>query len=229
MFSSLTLEKFEEASASIPLRQLDRAFAAAGIALGNDPGGPVGARRAQFRRYVSSVDQHEARQRDRLGAALGALIGEVATSKIAFLLNAAESDGFAFEGRVLRSPRTAASRFAVTRVEDFARIDEHARRLASACRTVAGRPDAPNVDAGFTEAVNAALKALGLRGRGAGAAGRCLQLLGEVVADLDAAVDVSARDARLAGGAAVTFASFILETYTSIMERRSKGRSPDHA
>ena len=60
VFSAATLEVFEAASASIPIRPLDRAFERANIRLGRDPGGPDGARRAQFRRYVASVDQNDA-------------------------------------------------------------------------------------------------------------------------------------------------------------------------
>ena len=102
VFSPQTLEKFEAAAASIPLRPLDRAFEVAGVRLGKDPGGPDGARRVQFRRYVASVDQRDAQQLDRLGVALGALIDEVAESKQLFLVTAAQSDGFAFAGGVFR-------------------------------------------------------------------------------------------------------------------------------
>jgi hypothetical protein len=38
VFSRRTLEKFEDASASIVLRQIDRAFQDADIRLGEDPG-----------------------------------------------------------------------------------------------------------------------------------------------------------------------------------------------
>jgi hypothetical protein len=44
----------------------------------------------------AGVDQHDPQQRNRLGAALGALIEEVATSKQDFLVKAAERDGFVF-------------------------------------------------------------------------------------------------------------------------------------
>ena len=107
VFSRRTLGVFEDASASIPIRQLDRAFDSAGIRLGQDPGGPDGARRARFRRYVVSVDQHDRRQLNRLGDALGALIDEVAASKQEFLVKAAERDGFLFADGVFR---TAGSR-----------------------------------------------------------------------------------------------------------------------
>lgn len=109
IFSRRTLGVFEDASASIPLRQLDRAFDSAGIRLGQDPGGTDGARRAQFRRYIVTVDQDDRRQRDRLGNALGALIDEVATSKQDFLVKAAESDGFAFADGVFRPAGTGPS------------------------------------------------------------------------------------------------------------------------
>jgi hypothetical protein len=98
---------FEDASASIPLRQLDRAFDAAAIRLGDDPGGSDGARRVQFRRYVASVDQDDPQQLDRLGDVLGALIEEVATSKKEFLVTAAERDGFIFADGVFRPTGTA--------------------------------------------------------------------------------------------------------------------------
>jgi hypothetical protein len=95
-FSPQTLEKFEAASASIPMRPLERAFASADIRLGKDPGGPEGTRRTAFRRYVASIDQQDASQLARLGAVLGALIDEVAESKQDYLIRAAESDGFSF-------------------------------------------------------------------------------------------------------------------------------------
>jgi hypothetical protein len=120
VFSRRTLGVFEDASASIPLRQLDRAFDAVAIRLGQDPGGSDGARRVQFRRYIASVDQHDPQQLDRLGDVLGALIEEVATSKKDFLVAAAERDGFIFEEGVFR-PAGAAKvkdpRIATTAVE----------------------------------------------------------------------------------------------------------------
>src|ERR1700688_1325506 len=96
VFSRRTLGEFEDASASIPLRQIDRAFEGADIRLGEDSGGSDGARRAQFRRYIVSVDQQDPQQLERLGDALGALIEEVAASKQEFLVKAAERDGFIF-------------------------------------------------------------------------------------------------------------------------------------
>ena len=106
-FSRRTLGVFEDASASIPLRQLDRAFDGAAIRLGQDPGGSDGARRVQFRRYVASVDQDDPQQLDRLGDVLGALIEEVAPSKKDFLVKAAERDGFIFADGVFRPDGTA--------------------------------------------------------------------------------------------------------------------------
>ena len=97
--------------------------------MGKDPGGPAGARRAQFRRYVAGVDQHDAQQLGRLGDALGALIEEVAASKKDFLVKAAERDGFLFADGAFRPAPAGPSSFAVTRVEDLALIDEHGRRL----------------------------------------------------------------------------------------------------
>src|SRR5450755_3296283 len=107
VFSRRTLGEFEAASASIPLRQLDRAFEGADIRLGEDPGGPVGARRMQFRRYIASVDQHDPQELNRLSDALGALIEEVAASKQDFLVKAAERDGFSFADGVFRPAGTA--------------------------------------------------------------------------------------------------------------------------
>ncbi|HTV74051.1 MAG TPA: hypothetical protein VME66_10130, partial [Candidatus Acidoferrales bacterium] len=113
-FSPHTLEKFENASASIPIRQLVRAFEGANIRMGDDPGnGTGGSRRIQFRRYVAGVDQHDPRQLERLAFALGSLIAEVATSKEEFLIRAAESDGFAFVDGVFRLAETAPSSFAI--------------------------------------------------------------------------------------------------------------------
>jgi hypothetical protein len=77
-FSQDVLEKFEDASAGIPLRQLDRVFVGAKVRHGKDPGGAEGARSTQFRRYVAGVDRNDSQQIDHLGDALGAMIGEVA-------------------------------------------------------------------------------------------------------------------------------------------------------
>jgi hypothetical protein len=224
IFSPRTLEAFEAASASIPLRPLDRAFESAKIRLGKDPGGPDGARRIQFRRYVASVNQNDPRQLDRLGDALGALIGEVAASKQDFLVKAAERDGFSFADGVFRAAATAPSSFAVTRVEDLARIDDLGRRLqllanenpkdaidgakelvTSVCRTVLrliGVPG-PTKTANLVDIVKSTLKALDE-----------VPQLGAVVAGLgDKLQNVSPRHARVAVGAAVTFAAFVAETY----------------
>jgi hypothetical protein len=254
VFSRRTLGEFENASASIPLRQIHRAFEAAGIRLGEDPGGPGGDRRTQFRRYVAGVDQHDPQQLDRLGDALGALINEVAASKEDFLVKAAERDGFFFADGAFRPAQTAPSSFAVTRVEDLASIDDRCRRLhllandspndaiggakelvESVCRTVlrvTGEP-APGKTAGLVDIAKSTIKALELVPGGiddaknsAAVVRRCLQQLSAVVASLgelrslygsghgrDGKWDLSRRHARLAVGAAVTFAGFITETY----------------
>jgi hypothetical protein len=232
-FSSKTLEVFEAAAASIPMRQLDRAFAGADIRLGKDPGGPDGTRRVQFRRYVASIDQRDPHQRDRLGDVLGALIDEVATSKQEFLVKAAESDGFAFDGASFRPAATAPSSFAVTRIEDFASIDERGRRLQllandrlhdaiagateladSMCRTVvraSGAP-APAKTAGLVAVATAALKAID---SAATRDTKDVVAIVAVVAHLGSLKKgVAPRHARLAVGAAVAFAVFVAETYT---------------
>jgi hypothetical protein len=241
VFSRRTLGEFEDASASIPLRQLDRAFEGAVIRPGEDPGGPDGARRVQFRRYIAGVDQHDAQQLDRLGAALGALIEEVAASKQDFLVKAAERDGFLFADGVFRPVETAPSSFAVTRVEDLAFIDDRARRLhllandspkdaiggtkelvESVCRTVLrliGEP-APGKTADLVDIAKSTLNALELvpagtddAKKGAALVRRCLQQLSAAVFSLGELRGLSPRHARLAVGAAVTFAGFVAETY----------------
>jgi hypothetical protein len=255
VFTRRMLEEFEDASASIPLRQIVRVFEGVGIRLGQDPGGPGGERRTQFRRYVASVDQQDPRELGRLGDALGALIEEVAASKQDFLVKAAERDGFFFAGGVFRPALTVPSSFAVTRVEDFAAIDDRGRRLhliandrpgdaigggkelvESVCRTVLrliGKP-APAKTTDLADIVKSTLKALELVPAGfddakAGAAviRKSLQQIGALVAILgerqnfygsargcdDKRKELSPRHARLAVGAAVTFAGFVAETY----------------
>ncbi len=242
VFSRRTLEKFEDASAGIPLRRLDRAFAGADIHLGADPGGPEGTRRTQFRRYVAGVDQDDPEQLDRLGHALGALIEEVAASKVDFLVQAAESDGFLFADGVFRPVTIAASSFTVARVEDLAFIDDRERRLhllandspeetiagakelvESVCRTVLsvlGEP-APEKTASLADIAETTLKGIEL-GPGdiddaknvGGVVRRCVEQLGAVVASLDELrKGLSPCHARLAVGAAVTFGRFIAEVY----------------
>jgi catechol 2,3-dioxygenase-like lactoylglutathione lyase family enzyme len=132
VFSTETLEKFEAASASIPLRPLERAFAAADIRLGRDPGGPEGSRRTQFRRYVASIDQHDPKELNQLGDALGALIAEVATSKVEYLVKAAESDGFVFADGAFRPARPAPRSRAKGRAElDLTHLNLDVRDLAA--------------------------------------------------------------------------------------------------
>ena len=241
VFSPRTLEVFEATFTGVPLRQLDRAFASAHIPLGKDPGGPEGARRAQFRRYVASVDQHDPQQLDRLAGALGALIAEVAVSKQDFLVKAAERDGFAFADGTFRPVETTPSSFAVTSLEDAAVIEDRSRRLRlladespddavggaaelveSVCRTVlrlVGEP-APKA-AGLAAVVASTVSARafapeeGARAKkGADPVRRCLEQLGAVVVDLTGVrKGLSPRHARLAVGAAVTLAAFVTETY----------------
>lgn len=227
VFSRQTLAKFEDASASIPIRQLDRAFEAVDIRLGKDPGGPDGTRRVQFRRYVASVDQRDGQAVERLGDALGALIDEVATSKQEFLVKAAERDGFRFANGVFRPAGTRPRSFALARVEDFASIGEHGRRLQlvandrpkdavagatelveSVCRAVlhaTGAP-APGKAAGLVALAKATLKALKPVPAGSDQLAAVIATLGEPKA-------LSPRHARLAAGVAVAFAGFIAETY----------------
>ncbi len=250
VFSPQTLDKFEAASASIPLRQLERAFGGARIRLGTDPGGPVGSRRAQFRRYVASVDQHEPQQLEQLGHALGALIDEVAESKVDFLVKAAERDGFALEGGVFRPAKLTPRSLAVTRVEDVTSIDDRGRRIAliasdrpkdaidgalelvaSVCRTivpVVGEPP-PTKAADLVAIVTSTLKAVDFGTPGGGDAKKraalvrtCLQRLAAVVADLAELRGPWPGDARLAVGAAVALAGFIAETHVEPARGRSR-------
>jgi hypothetical protein len=228
-FSRETLKKFEDASASIPLRALDRVFERTNIRLGDDPSeGLGGPRRTQFRRYVASIDQHDPEQSNRLGDALGALIGEVATSKEEFLVKAAERDGFFFADGTFRPTEIAAASFAVKGVEDLAFIDDRSRRLhllandnpqdatrgaselvESVCRTVLlsiGKP-APGKAAGLVAIAESTLEALAL------SPGIPRQLCAVVAALCETRNGLSPRHARLAAGAAVAFARFIAEPY----------------
>lgn len=233
VFSQRTLRKFEDASASIPLRPLVRAFEAVAIRMADDPdGGAGGARRTQFRRYVSGVDQRDPQQLERLGHALGALIAEVASSKEDFLVKAAESDGFVFADGVFRPAETAPSSFAIARAEDFALIEDRGRRLyllandspqgaiggarellQSVCLTVlrltGARPVSKKTD--LAEIAKSALEALKLAPAG-------IEQLGAVVAGLGKLRKVSPRHARLAIGAGVAFSGFVAETYAERAE-----------
>jgi hypothetical protein len=242
VFSRRTLGQFEAASASIPLRPLDRAFERAKIRLGKDPGGPDGARRAQFRRYIAGVDQHDPQQLDRLGDALGSLIEEVAASKKDFLVQAAERDGFVFTNGVFRPAGTAPRSFAVTRVEDLASIDDRGRRLhllandsptdaiagakelvESVCRILLRRigEPAPGKTTDLVDIAKSTVAALELvpgrtddARKDAALVRTCLGRLCAVVASLaESRSRLSPRHARLAVGAAVTFAGFVAATY----------------
>jgi hypothetical protein len=213
VFSGRTLGVFEDASASIPLRQIDRAFQGVDIRLGRDPGGPDGARRAQFRRYLAGVDQHDPQQLNRLGDALGALIEEVAASKQDFLVKAAERDGFVFADGVFRPAGTRPKSFAVTRVEDLTFIDDRGRRLHLLAN------DSPkDAIGGAKELVESVCRTV-LRLLGAPAPAKTADLVDiaksalEALERVPADIDDAKKSARLAVGAAVTFAGFVAETY----------------
>lgn len=152
-----------------------------------------------------------------------------AVSKEEFLVKAAERDGFVFADGVFR-PGTSPRSFAVTRGEDLASIDERGRRLQllandrpadaiggarelveSVCRTIlhlSGEP-APGKTADLIDVATSTLKALALLPAGGDAK------KGAVLARsfFDSWKGLSPRHARLAIGAAVTFAGFIAETY----------------
>jgi hypothetical protein len=250
VFSPRTLGEFEAASASILLRPLDRAFEGAHIRLGEDPGGPAGTRRIQFRRYIASIDQQDPQQLDRLGAALGALIGEVAASKVEFLVNAAERDGFVFADGVFRPAERVRSTFAVTSFADVTILDDRARRLRflandrpaeaidgarslveSVCLTLlrlAGQP-APAKTVDLIDIAESALGVLDLAPSTVDAAktsvARIRTDLARFVAVLASVAELrNARYARLAVGAAVTFAGFVLETYAEQYHDGHRGR-----
>lgn len=230
--------------------------------MGEDPGGPEGSRRTQFRRYVAGVDQRDPQQVDRLADVLGALIEEVAASKVDFLVKAAESDGVFFADGVFRPAGTAASSFAV---KDLAFLDERAKRLAllaidspkdaiggakelveSVCGTVLRllNEPAPGKTADLADIAALTLVALELVSAhtddaktGADPVGRSLQHLGAVVASLVELRNVygtghrkdgrwnglSPRHARLAVGAAITFAGFVAETYVESAGDKTDG------
>jgi hypothetical protein len=242
VFSAATLGKFEDASASIPLRQIDRAFEGASIRIGEDSGGGVGgSRRTHFRRYVAGVDQHDPQQQHLLGAALGALIAEVAASKEEFLVKAAERDGFFFADGVFRPAGRARGSFAVTRVEDLASIGERTKQLQllanespkdavagandlveSVCRTVLrtlGEP-APGKRANLVDVAKATLDNLELvpaavddAKKRVALVRRCLEQLVAVAAALGEWKGLSSRHARLVVDAAGAFARFVAEPY----------------
>lgn len=242
VFRPRTLHDFEDASASIPIRQLDRAFAGATVRLGDDPSAGGGARREHFRRYVASVDQSDAEQLQRLGRALGALIGEVAASKRDYLVTAAERDGFVFANGAFAPAVTGPGSFAVTRIEDVSAIDERARRLhllanesprdavrgavelvESICRvallSIGEREPARAADLG--EIVEAALGALeNARVAGDDATNRtaavrtALGQCGAAVARLgDVSDGLTPRHARFVTGAAAALGTFVAESY----------------
>jgi hypothetical protein len=187
---------------------------------------------------------------EQLGHALGALIDEVAESKVDFLVKAAERDGFALEGGVFRPAQLAPRSFAVTRVEDLTSIDDRGRRIAliandspkdaidgalelvaSVCRTIVPvvRETAPAKVADLVALVKSTLEAVALGPAGGGDAERgdalvrnSLQRLAAAVADLGELRAPSPHHARLAVGAAVALAGFIAETRVEPGRGRSR-------
>ena len=147
-------------------------------------------------------------------------------------MKAAQSDGFLFADGVFRPAATATSSFAVTRAEDLARIDDRGRRLhllandspkdaidgakklvESVCRTLLrliGEP-APGKTADLVDIAKSALKALELLPSNID--GKGLEQLVVLVASGGKGKKLSPRHARLAAGAAATFAGFVAETY----------------
>ena len=157
---------------------------------------------------------------NRLGDALGALIDAVAASKQDFLVKAAERDGFIFEGGVFRPADTVPSSFAVTRVEDLATIDDRRRRL----HLIANNSRSEAVG-GAKEALEVVPIDIDNAKEGVDLVSACLHQLCAVVVRLDEVRNVDGlpngrdgkraptpRHARLAVGAAVTFACFVAET-----------------
>jgi hypothetical protein len=245
VFSPQTLEKFEAAAASVPLRPLIRAFENTGIRMGQDPGGPEGARRGQFRRYIAGVDQHDAQQRGRLAEALGALIAEVAISKQEYLVKAAESDGFVFADGVFLAADDAPRSFAIARVEDFTTVVESCRQLKllaadsprdaiaaareiaeSLCRTILsllGKPP-PRKTATLVDIADAALDGLDVPSSTSGDAKKDATLTGNYLRQNVALIaglrSPSARSANLAIDATGTFAAFVIDADAERAKRR---------
>jgi hypothetical protein len=213
-FSKETLSKFADACASIPLRPLDRAFERAGIRPGKTDDDSGGARRTQFRRYLAGVNRKDERQLQQLGDALGALIDEVADSKKAFLIGAAERDGFSLTDGAFRIAVTDASSFALTSLDDIAAIDDRIRRL----RVLAGERPGDAV-AGSRQLVESAGR---IAGDGFGIGGKNktaavvrvgLRNLAQLIDSLDDLADakLTAAQARLAVDAAAALVSFVAD------------------
>jgi hypothetical protein len=214
-FSKETLAKFEDASASIPLRPLDRAFERAGLRLGKSDDGSGGARRTQFRRYVAGVNQRDQKQLQRLGSALGALIDEVAESKKEFLVGAAERDGFTFADRTFRPASSDTRAIVIQRIEDISSVEGLERQLRA--RANHNPKEAIAAARALVESVNQSKKLAAAPP----AVRTCLQRFGDVVADLDELGpqndlardnDVAVRYARLAVDAAIALVAFVAET-----------------
>ena len=144
---------------------------------------------------------------------LGALIAEVAPSKVTFLVTAAEADGFGFADGAFLPADSAASSFAVKTADDLASIDDRGRRLQvlandspadavagalelveSVCRTVLHRlgVPSPRKSADLSDVVAATLDALsavsphraGAEQKSADVAHRFVHHLGSAVATL---------------------------------------------
>jgi hypothetical protein len=210
-FSKETLSKFADACASIPLRPLDRAFERAGIRPGKTDDDSGGARRTQFRRYIAGVDRNDERQLQQLGDALGALIDEVADSKKAFLIGAAERDGFSLTDGAFRIAVTDASSFALASLDDIAAIDDRIRRL----EVLAGQRPRDAV-AGARQMVESAGRIAG-DGFGIGAKNKTAAVVRVGLRNLAQLIDslndidskLTATHARLAVDSAAAFVRFV--------------------
>ncbi len=228
-----------------------RLFEAAGLRLGEDPGGLEGARRIQFRRYVAGANQHDPQQLDRLGIALGAFIGEVAESKIEYLVNAAKRDGFTFADGVFKPAAIAVVSFAVTSVEDMVRIDDRAQHLRllandrpsaaiagamelleSLCTTVLQllkKPD-PKRSTNLATIVKATVDALHATVANTGDADAGFALVRTYVGHASIFIAncdeqrgvIDPRTARLVVGTAVSLAGFIAETCLAVGTSRTR-------
>jgi hypothetical protein len=227
-FSKETLSKFADACASVPLRPLDRAFERAGIRPGKTGDDSGGARRTQFRRYLAGIDRNDERQLQQLGDALGALIDEVADSKKAFLIDAAERDGFSFVDGAFRTAVTDAKSFALTSLDDSASIDDRVRRL----NVLAGERPGDAI-AGSRQLIESAGR---IAGDGYGVSGSNktaavvrvgLRNMAQLIDSLDGVEDskLTATHARLAVDAATAVVRFAAATATfpTVRKRATAG------
>jgi hypothetical protein len=234
IFSAATLAKFADACASIPLRPLDRAFERAGIRPGKTDDDSGGSRRIRFRQYLSTIDQHDARQLQQLGDALGALIDEVADSKKPFLVGAAEADGFTFADGAFRLASIEANSFAITRLDEGASIDDRRRRL----HVLAAKHPAKAI-AGARQLVESvstlAGDDCGVRGtsKAVTAIRNGLQQLADLVQRFDelsktkaTAPEITADHARLAVDSAMAFVRFAAASTGRRLGKRDSSRRP---